>query len=64
MSSNSRIIHINGYLKGKCVKYSNQKTHWLNGYENKTPIYYTTNGNLIRSWKLKGMNSVGPQDGV
>ena len=35
----NRIIYINNYHKCKWAKYSNQNMDWLNGYNNKIPIY-------------------------
>ena len=39
LKNGNRNIHINCYLKYKCIKCSNQKIDWLNGYKNKTQIY-------------------------
>ena len=38
-STKSTSTNINNYFKCKWTKYSNQKTYWLNGHQNKTHIY-------------------------
>ena len=47
--------YINNYFKYKWIKYSSQKTDWLNGYKNKTHIYavYKKPTSDLKTHKLK-----------
>ena len=56
-------MYINNYFKCKWIKFSNQKTDWLNGYKNKTHIYavYKKATSDLKIHRLRGWKNIQPR---